>query len=151
MALLGGTEAEGPEVELERVVLERLQVAAQTAVTGEVLRDAAVDVRADLADRLIVSLRSHVLAEHLASHTETATVQVPATWWDHWKADHHELAHWWSRHVRPLAPPRRLTHTLTVHWDDWATFPSSTIAFDDDRLGPVVFLRQSRRSWDDGS
>jgi len=145
MALLPDPAVEGPEVELARVVLERLQVAAQAAVTGQLLRDAAVDVRADIADRLIVSLRSHVLAEHLASHTETATVEVPATWWDHWKADHHELAHWWSLNVRPLRPPRRVTHTLTVHWDDWAAFPHATIA--DDRLGAPVLWRQSRRSF----
>jgi hypothetical protein len=135
-------------VALKRVVLERLAVACQQSVDVQVLRDAQVDVRRDLADRLIVSLRSYVLAEQLASHTETASMRLPATWWDHWKLTHPRAARRWSRWVWQLAPPCMDTRTLTCTWDDRAVYPHTQLPPPDRRLGAVVFWRTAHSHLD---
>src|SRR6266567_2486695 len=105
-------------LDLESVALERLQVAAQATLTPQVLADAKLDVIRYTADQLLMRLESYVLAQHLADHTETATVRVPASWWDHWKDAHPRVLAWSVRmcwtgkgHHKPRFG-RRLTRWL---------------------------------------
>lgn len=150
-----------PASQMAEPLLEWLKVKASTAVDLQVLRDAQVDVRPDIADRLIVNLRAYVLAEHLASTTQTDTLNVPATWWDHWKIDHPWAEDWslrifWSgkgRH-RPrfgrwltrwlwLRPAAYQARTLTTTWTERAIYPHATLPRADPRLGPAVLWRDA--------
>jgi hypothetical protein len=161
------------QVKLTSLVLERLRVAAAQSVTPQLLADADLELTADmLVGRLTYHLTTYLLAERLASHTESATDQIPASWWDHWKHDHPRVLDWSLRLFwagpglsRPrfgrtltrwlwLRPPGYQTRTLTVTWTDWATYPQATIPLDDPTFGPLlgkpVAWRQSARD-DTGS
>jgi hypothetical protein len=145
-----------PAVELERVVLERLKIAAAASVTREVLAGAGVRVVADhLTQQLMVKLESYVLAEHLADTTDTRTVQVPATALDHLKRDHPHAFAWWQRWVWLARPPRMAAITLTTTWTDRAAYPHARLALPPHpKLGPVVLWRTALSHledtrWDD--
>jgi hypothetical protein len=140
-----------PMMELERVVLERLQVAAQTAVTRQLLASADLRMVGDqIADMLMVRLSSYVLAEHLADHTQTSTLHVPASWWDHLKISlPWGLEHWWNRWMWRLAPARYHARILTVTWTDRAVYPHANLPLPDRRLGPVVFWRTATTHLED--
>jgi hypothetical protein len=152
-------------VDLGGAILERLQVACSASVMPQVVNDARVDVISDMVGRLTFRLSTYVLAERLASHTESATDQVPATWWDHWKHDHPRALTWSLRLMwtgpgmsRPrfgrrltrwlwLRPPGYQKRTLTVTWTDWATFPEATVPLPDPLLGRPVRWRTSARNY----
>lgn len=103
------------EPSFETVLLERLRVGVQQAVSGELAHSVEVEAYADhITNSMIYQLTAHVLAERLPTETDRQAIplsyDVPATWWQHWKADHPRAA----KRLR-LKPVRMETHTRTVH------------------------------------
>lgn len=142
--------------EIQTVVLERLKVAAQTAVDAGVLASMRLEHMQDLVyDRLLVRLTAEMQAQRLDDHTETVsrTVgwDVPATWGQHAKqalAGRLQATRWlpgtlgtWLARRWPVRTERlERTVTLKAHWTQYATFPNSAIVTDR-RLGhPVLTL-----------
>lgn len=139
-----------PAAQLAEPLLEWLKVKASTAVDRQLLRDAQVEVLADVAGRLIFHLQSYVLAEHLDSHTQTAEVRVPATWWDHAKTEMPTwLWWWWNKRVWRFQPIRYRTRTLTATWTERAVYPHAILPLPDRRLGPAVLWRDATTHLED--
>jgi hypothetical protein len=138
-------------MQLERVVLNRIKVAAQAAVTRRVLEDADLQMVGDhLTDTLLVKLTSFVLAEHLASHTETATVRWPATSYDAWVYEHPRAYSWISRYIWRLPPARQASRTLVTTWTEQAAYPYAQLRVPPDpKMGPVVLWRTSTSHLED--
>ena len=91
-------------------------------------------------------LTAYVLTEHLANDTQTATMDVPADWWQHTKeawvtwAGGHRLTRRAAEWVKHHWPVRCETKTLTVTWKRAATRPESRLPVN--RLGPVIYQEQ---------
>lgn len=138
---------------ISEVALSRLKVAVQSALSPSVAQSARFDVMQDIGERLVVQLRSYVLAEHLDSHTQTATETVkweePDGWREQWKQDHLDAYGWAIRWIARRKPVRMRSHQqqvrLSVTWDRYASFPESTIAMPDERLGAPVRLMTASR------
>src|SRR5258708_6053847 len=103
----------------EKHGLEQLTVVSQMAVArselpGFVRDHAKLDAVADvITGHLIFSLKSVVLAEKLAQEQQTVTLNIPASWWQHFKRDS-----WLGRHrpqwMRKRWPVRFTTMRQTV-------------------------------------
>lgn len=100
--------------------------------------DAELDL---MRNRMLVQLRSAVLAFRLPGHTatdqRTVSFKVPASPWQHWKLKHQDA--WWLRWLVARRPVRTEvlaeTVVLTAVWEDWATYPWQTVAPTDPKLG----------------
>jgi len=100
--------------------------------------DAELDM---IRNRMLVRLKSAVLAHRLPGHTassqRTVSFRVPASPWQHWKQKHQDS--WWLRWFVARRPVRTEVLSekveLTATWEDWATYPWQTIAPTDPRLG----------------
>ena len=139
-------------LELQTVTLQRLKLGLMTHLGPDMLQSLELEVAADyLSQMMAARLTAMVLAERVQVADYTSALEVPATWWDHLKADRPRAARWWSRWVWRLAPPRRRRAEIHGRWEDHATFPHATYVNPDPRrLGPVIFQRtgQISASWD---
>lgn len=134
--------------EVERVVLDRVQEQVAVLVSDYAIhlaRDGVgVDhLAGDIAAHLVYTLRYQALRHRCepfeASVRASTSLVVPATWWQHWKADHagSRLFGW----VRRWWPVRTTTVTaypmVTAAFDKAALFPQPAVDYPDE-LGPVV-------------
>jgi hypothetical protein len=112
--------------------LDMLKVGAQicTSVRYEIDQDF-------IRDELVHRLTATVLAEKLADDSYSATEQVPATWWQHWKQTQRDHRWFQWSPLRWLKPPRTRTLTVTVQWQRYGTRPYSELSAP--RLGPVIY------------
>lgn len=100
----------------EVAVLQALRVGLRHTVAGEFVQDATrFEAHWDyLAHHMLVSIETKVLAEALPPETVTRSerldVETPATWWQHFKADHPRIA----ARLR-LRPVRMTTVSATAH------------------------------------
>jgi hypothetical protein len=139
----------------EQHVLEKLKVVSQLAVERSVLprfvRDnAKLEVRdADpFTDRLIFQLRSMVLADKLVEERQTVTLDIPASWWQHFKRDS-----WLGRHrpqwMRKRWPVRFTTMRQTVQFQRYRNYPDASIPLPPERFGaPVIYETFTPLGWD---
>jgi len=149
-----GYDSRNMALELQARTLERIRFAARVPLSPEVAADIDVEVLADAATgMLMVGLTGFLLAEKLGHGEDVASARVPATWWDHWKADHAEAINrpWFRYWIWRLEPARYRTLTVEGAWTDYATFPRARYRLPDARLGPVYFRRELRAEawWDD--
>jgi hypothetical protein len=133
-----------PVSPLDRVVLDRLKVSVCQHISPSIAETVEIRTWTErLTEDLVYELRAHVLAQRLPTEqvtesttiegSETVTWTIPATWWDHWKADHAES--WWAGWFVRLRPPRTAEHsktmgysrdvTLTVDLRRYRTFPEA--------------------------
>lgn len=138
------TDGNPQGIALRETVLERVRVTGQAAIGASVAHGMNVEMWANpLADHLVFAVRTHVLAERLPPVRETATetvaVEVPATWWQAFKAEHGRR--WWlRRHVRRHPVRHRTIErvvTLTVDLRRWQTYPRASFIADP-RFGDAV-------------
>lgn len=79
----------------------------------------------DEVRRVRVELETHVLREHIADEVFHSTVEVPATWWDHWKDDH---APAWLIRRHPV---RLRSIPVDVQVQRFLNYPEATITAPD--------------------
>jgi hypothetical protein len=114
-------------------LLEQIKVATTRPIPvgdlPEFVRDQAMfKARMDeTTGRLVVSLSSYVLAEHLARETQTVTLRVPASWWQHFKRD----VLYGSGRFRPTWvmrrwPARVRTLSREVTFTAWRAYPQAS-------------------------
>lgn len=138
----------------DRVMLERLQVAACMELSPSVAASVSLDTTTDmLTGNLIARICAYVQAQRLVTDTATESrevvVETPATTWQMFKATH--ASSWWLGWLVHRRPVRLTAHrrevTLTATWVGYATFPDSTIVLDDKRLGSPVFQVMKSTAW----
>lgn len=112
-----------------QVTLSRIRVAARKRIMGsDVFRSLKMSVQSepqpfyDAADDLVMEMVAHIYKEDLPPETVThstvvnvggfvtARIDVPATWWQHWKQA--TAGRWW-RHLVPWLRPVR-THEIAI-------------------------------------
>jgi hypothetical protein len=138
----------------EQHVLEKLKVVSQIAVSRSVLpafvRDNArfeVGEANPVLDQLIFRLRSAVLADKLVSERQAVTLDIPASWWQHFKRDS-----WLGRHrpqwMRRRWPVRFTTMRQEVLFERYRTYPDASIALPSERFGaPVIYETYTPMGW----
>lgn len=107
------------------------------------------DFRRDMHDRVRYQLTARALGQRVppltTTRAERLVVEVPATWWQHWKMAH--LAAWWlPRWVTRRWPVRTrvvsTTVTLTGSVERAVLFPEASIVPEHPALGRPVMLVQ---------
>lgn len=133
-----------PDVPLavKHLTLEKLRVAAQYELGANVAAQATTDTWiSEVTGNLVARLSSYVLADRVGNHTATSTEHVqfdsPATWFQHVKQALPTRNKW-----RPRLTTRTATVKLTAHWEQYNTFPKSSISLPA-LGGPVRLLQQS--------
>jgi hypothetical protein len=125
----------------DRLILERMRYATRQRVDlGRFSRDSMeMDVWKEIDGarrRAIVDLRTEVLARRVGQEEVTFHLDVPATWWDAFKAEQGErwLGRWWMR--RHPARMTRVEHRVT--FERWFKYPHADVPVPDPVLGRAV-------------
>lgn len=125
---------------MNELVLDRLKVATQAAISNEALHNATFDTMPDYtANQMVMRLQAEVLSHKVAESTYTMSVPVPASPWQHWLHDHQGNAVvklWIQRH-----PIRYDKRSATVTLSKSHRFPNATIRYPES-LGTVVVVEQ---------
>jgi len=95
---------------VEKIVLEKISLAAVTYISPEVLQSMRVDIRLhdmlsgdlEYTIRCKLSVPGHIEAEEFVTGHE----EVPVSWWDHFKA-----AHGWKHNTRRIT--KRVENRVT--------------------------------------
>lgn len=137
-----------PSIDLSRdpttITLDRRLVAAKSALGPQMLDDLEVRTELDaMTGRLLVQLRSYVMAERVDEVREVVEVAYPATWWQAWKEAHPRA---YRALVWPLTghPVRYTTVEREVVVGRWAMFPENRRRYPPD-LGAPVYVQQVDR------
>lgn len=101
----------------------------------------------DIALRqLVLSLEASVLAEKLVDEEVSETIQMPASWWQHFKLTNCYLnlhRDWIMRYCAERWPVKFEARTLRARFTRYAVFPESTLRVPE--LGqPVIIERWDR-------
>jgi hypothetical protein len=154
----------------EAFTLERQRYVAQELLTDRLRRDAFYEEHHDaIQEGLIRRLSCEVLREQVARHEQTfrtearatarvsvqvtATVEVPASWFQHLKRDHFP-AWWvarWPVRTEVLSETRRKHASKTVRhveehtadFTQYAEFPVADIQMPDKYRGPIIMHRSA--------
>ena len=123
--------------QFETVLLDRVRVGVRTHIDMGFVRDnTSVDAAADhLTGQMVFELRSCVLAEKLPPEEITRSEEVPASWWQHFKADHGRRL--WLRWLVRRRPVRTETLSLTVFLRRYWAYPEARSLPVDRFGGPV--------------
>ena len=132
------------EVQFEQKVLERLSVGARYVISHAVLEQYE-DAGSHINGELVRSLRSRVLADHLADDVFTASTsfEAPRSTWQMFKQTHAES--WWlrwlvERHPVEMATQRR---DVAVNVARYLTYPDAAIRTPE--FGPHVIYETARQ------
>lgn len=143
MSFLGGPTT-------SEVLLHRMKVGMQTRVGASFLDSMRLEVFHDYLDDIVLKLRAEVLADKLPPDhvTESRTIKVPRSWWDHWKEEHQNS--WWAGWFARWRGYRTHVIRLSVSVDlqrFWA-YPQANIALPPRMGDPVrMYTMDTRVSW----
>lgn len=134
--------------QLRQVILQKVKVGSRQKLPAYVAATADLDVYLEpLAQMLIASLRAYVLAEHLVNQEHEVSLEVPASWWDHFKRD----SRLWARlpgRLRDRRPVRYTRMKRTVTFNRYHAYPEASI-LPSGRFGaPVVWEAWEPGAWD---
>ena len=135
---------DGPEI--TRRVLEREQIGTYRTISRYVLTNAKFKVVEDEAVGMMVELVSEVLTERIAKETHDVSIDVPATWWQHFK-----LSYMNNRFMRRFIrryPVKLRAWSKTVFFDAKRLYPNADIPKQVTPLGrPIMFETISETDW----
>jgi hypothetical protein len=121
----------------QRIALEKLRLGC-----SYVLDNAELELTRDVAlDAMVVSLRSHVLADKLVGDTYTTHYEVPANVWQMFKERH--MPAWFVRRF----PVRYDRKDVAVRFERYATYPDARISNDRTLGKPICFERVTPLAW----
>lgn len=116
----------------QQVTLVKQRIATTQIVGMDVLESLRVDAFEDyLLHGMMVRLAGYVTTEQLPSHVAEDTVRlavdIPTSWWQHFKEQYSDK--WFMRPIVKRRPVRTTirtsTYTLRATWDNMATYPWS--------------------------
>jgi hypothetical protein len=118
----------------EQVTLDYLRLGVTNRVSAEFA--ASVNVRTwrdQVLDHLVFELTARVLADKLPPANESTTkifeFEIPATWWQAYKATRYRLwwVRWWTRRHPIRTKTYRFEGTLTVDLTRYHTWPKAKV------------------------
>ena len=129
------------EVSAEQLITDKCAEAASDALlatmrTGSGFRDSLKLSVTDMGLRwpdISIRVKAHMLTRPLSEESETASVRVPVTWWQHFKRD---VLPWRLRRRWPVKT-RELSEV--VHYKVFAAYPQASVAMP----ASVVYCRTS--------
>lgn len=113
-------------------MFEWLKVGVTNAVSAELAASLKFEtLRDEVCDQIIYRLTAQVLADQLpperVERSSSATFDVPASWWQAWKAEHPGLWRGWLRRRWPaLTAEHTRTMTLSVDLRRYRVYPEQT-------------------------
>jgi len=127
---------DGPVI--KQRVLNRQEVGTYGVISRYVFQNANYNVIEDELTGLMVRLVSEVLTEHIVSETQTAELDVPASWWQHFKQDHRDR--WFMRRFVRRWPVAYTTWQTEVRFSRYATYPNADVKMPPSPLGRPVYV-----------
>lgn len=127
------TDDPAPFAQAESIILEKLRFAAAARLSPYVAHNLDVEFINSFAEHLVIRLSSAVLAKQIppvvAMDYREVEWFVPASWWQHWKADHEDA--WYARAFVRRWPVRRLRYSkefqLKVNLDGYWIWPDAAV------------------------
>lgn len=138
-----------------RIVIQERLVRARAAVGPAMRETLSLETYEDrvlgsLVYQLTARVQSQQLAEATVRESTTVCFEHPTSTWQMFKSRH--ASSWWLGWLVRRRPVWNATETKTVAlvatWTGWATFPDSSLAIADDRLGKVVYQLESGHRWE---
>lgn len=126
--------------EFTQRVLQIAKVGAGQIIPAYVARTAEFTMQEQMGSDMLLSLSAEVLRDHIVDEVQTVTLEVPATWWQHFKADHRDrFGFRWLLRWRPI---RWDTWTKEVRFDRYYDYPDAGIALPEDHFGKFIVNEQ---------
>jgi hypothetical protein len=127
------------QITIRRIVLEWNTWQLQQHVTNELL-NSDFEVACDLTfDTMIFQFKRDILTDTFARDTYQAHLNIPETWWQHWKFDHAEawfMPMWWIARY----PVRYRTETATIEVKRMHSYPEATFERDPSQFGRAFIV-----------
>lgn len=136
---------------LQYHLFERLKFNFRQPLSAEVAEQLVVKVGElnYFADRLSVDVVASVLGQRvdhqMVTGSRTVSIEVPVSWWDHWKLDHAESRWfgWIARRYQPALRSEIRVMRYEVDIERLRTFPQATVAFPRE-MGQFVNVLEER-------
>jgi hypothetical protein len=95
---------------------------------------------------MLLGLTAEVLRDHIVNEIQTVTLEVPASWWQHFKSDHRNRFgfRWFVKRFPILLE----TWTKDVTFDRYYDYPDATIQLPEENFGKfIVSETVTQRDW----
>jgi hypothetical protein len=112
--------------EFTQRVLQIVKVQAHQIIPDYVARTANFTMHEQVGGDMLLGLSAEVLRDHIVDETQTVTLETPATWWQHFKADHRDRLGF--RWLIKRFPIRWETWTKYVTFERYYDYPDAAIS-----------------------
>lgn len=132
--------------EVKQLILHRERIATYRVIARYVLDNAEFHAIERAAEDMTVELVSEVLRERVVGETQTAELDVPASWWQHFKQTYKD-----SRLLRRFVrryPVKVTTLKKTVTFQRYFHYPNADVVMPPTPLGrPIVYETVGQSDW----
>jgi hypothetical protein len=132
--------------EFTRRILHIVRVGTSQVIPSYVARTASFTTQEHMGSNMLLGLTANVLRDHIVHEVQTVTLEVPATWWQHFKAEHSNG--FIIRRFTKRFPIRWETWTRDVTFDRYYDYPDASIQLPEDQFGRfVVYENSTQTDW----
>jgi hypothetical protein len=132
--------------EFTQRILRIVRIGARQIIPAHVANTANFSVQEQIGSDMLLGLTAEVLRDHIVNEIQTVTLEVPATWWQHFKADHRDR--FGFRRFIKRFPIRRETWTKNITFDRYYDYPDASIALPEDQFGKfIVYETVNQTDW----
>lgn len=127
-------------------ILHIVRVGARQIIPEHVARTASFSVQEQMGRDMILGLSAEVLRDHIVNEVQTVTLEVPASWWQHFKADHRDRFgfRWFVKRFPILWE----TWNKEVRFDRYYDYPDAAISLPEDKFGKyIVYETSTQTDW----
>jgi hypothetical protein len=125
-----------PDEEFTQRILRIVRVGARQIIPAHVASTANFTVQEQIGGDRLLGLTAEVLRDHIVHEVQTVTLEVPATWWQHFKAEHSNG--FVIRRFIKRFPIRWETWTKNVTFDRYYDYPDASIQLPEDHFGKFI-------------
>lgn len=132
--------------EFTQRILRIVRVGASQVIPEHVARTASFSVQEHMGRDMILGLSAEVLRDHIVDEVQTVTLEVPASWWQHFKADHRDRFgfRWFVKRFPILLE----TWNKEVRFDRYYNYPDARISLPEDNFGKfIVYETSTQTDW----
>src|ERR1700744_2788908 len=124
------------------VIIDLKKVGVQHLMPAFVAQTAKYEVHA-VAETLAYELTAYVLSQHVADLRQEVTIDIPASWWQHFKRD--RAPKWFVRRY----PVKTATMRKVFYLDRFRTYPDANYALPQETFGKsVMFETIDQSTWE---
>jgi hypothetical protein len=132
--------------EFTQRILRIVRVGANQIIPAHVASTANFTVQEQMGGDMLLGLTAEVLRDHIVNEIQTVTLEVPASWWQHFKSDHRNRFgfRWFVKRFPILLE----TWTKDVTFDRYYDYPDATIQLPEENFGKfIVSETVTQRDW----